>query len=238
MLFVNRRARKLNAQGHSHWFVQPRCEMLEEKVLMAIDLGGTLPNINPNITTAPFGIDVGGPPPTLPAIAPPGAGFSVADVGNVSTAFPYDDFVIGAPTVGATPNLLGSGTGAAAYLLFGSQQLTATKGVTALSDWIAKTNNTFNYLPNDRVADLNQITPTTATTQLNPITGTAINFPYPMVEFVDRADAQSMLGASVAGLRVNGQGAILIGAPAPTPPAGQQTPGPAKPSWSGETSPA
>ncbi len=208
MLFVNRRARKLSERGSSHGFFRPRCEWLENKVLMAIDLGGTLPSLSPNIATAPFGIDVAGPASTVTG----GAGFSVADVGNLVSTQPYDDFVIGAPTVATTPGTIGNGIGSAAYLVFGSQ----TVGLTTATDWIAKntTTNQFNYTPNDRLADLGQLTSTNPPAQVNPITGTDLDFPFPMIKFVDLVNTQSMLGASVAGLRLpGGAGAILIGAP-------------------------
>ena len=43
MLFVNHRARKSNKRGSSHGNFHPRCEGLEAKILLAIDLGGTSP---------------------------------------------------------------------------------------------------------------------------------------------------------------------------------------------------
>ena len=39
MLFVNRRARTSNERKSSHGMFQPRCEGLEAKILMTIDLG-------------------------------------------------------------------------------------------------------------------------------------------------------------------------------------------------------
>ena len=61
MLFVNRRGRKLNRAGPSHRNFQPRCEGLEDKILMTIDLGGIVAaQPIPTIATAPFGMDFGG----------------------------------------------------------------------------------------------------------------------------------------------------------------------------------
>jgi len=209
MLFGNRRPRKLTARGPRYGTFRPRSERLEDRTLLAIDLGGTLPSISPNIATAPFGMDFGGNQ------IGQGAGWSVADVGNVVASSPYDDFVIGAPTVSSTPSTLGTGVNSAVYLIFGSQ----TVGLTTVTDWIGKnpTTGAFNYTPNDRVGDLGQLTmpsnPTPAT-QINPITGATLGFPFPAIKFVNLVNLQSMVGASVAGLRLpSGQGAILFGAP-------------------------
>ncbi len=211
MLFGNRRPRKLTARGLVPETFRPRSEPLEARLLMAIDLGGTLPSISPTIATAPFGIGVGGNQISQ------GAGFSVADVGNVVSGTSFDDFVIGAPTVSTSPGTIGTGINAAAYLVFGSQTITGT-GMSTVTDWIGKNgSNAFNYTPNDRIADLGQVTSpanATPTTQINPITGTAVDFPFAAIKFVNTINLQSMLGVSVAGLRLpSGQGAILFGAP-------------------------
>ena len=60
MLFVNRRARKSTDRGPSYVNFQPRCEGLEAKILLTIDLGGTVAGTNPTIAIAPFGMDFGG----------------------------------------------------------------------------------------------------------------------------------------------------------------------------------
>ena len=58
MLFVNRRARKSNERGASHGSFQPRCEGLEAKILLTIDLGLFNPPNNPNIASRTFWIRI------------------------------------------------------------------------------------------------------------------------------------------------------------------------------------
>jgi hypothetical protein len=206
MLFGNRRPGTLAARRHDHELFRPRCERLESKVLLAIDLGGTIPPISPISATAPYGMDFGGATPAQ------GAGFSVADIGDVNGSG-YDSFLIGAPTVSSTPNTIGSGGGSAVYLVLGSQ----TVDVNTATDWIAKNSSgAFNYTPNDRVGDLGQITGSTPADQTNPITGGTLDFPFAGIKFETNPliDPTPMLGASVAGVRMgSGQGGILIGAP-------------------------
>ena len=209
MLDGNERLRKSTARSSYHGKFQPRGEGLENRLLMAIDLGGTTPTLNPNIATAPNGMDFAG------AQIGQGAGFSVADVGNVVSSSPYDDFVIGAPTVGSTPATIGTGINSAAYLIFGSQ----TVGLTTVTDWIGKNAaGNFNYSPTDRVGDLGQMTnPPNANVdiQTNPINGDQLDFPFPAIKFVNTVNLVSKLGVSVAGVRLpSGAGAILFGAPA------------------------
>jgi hypothetical protein len=204
MSFVDSRSRKAPGRGRTNQAFRPDGDVLEDKLLLAIDLGGTLPSLSPGIATAPFGIDFPG------ATAGQGAGFSVADVGDLNGTG-YDDFVIGAPTVGSPPSSIGSGINAAVYLVFGSQ----TVGVSTATDWIGKNSaNVFNYTPNDRVGDLGQITNTNPAVQVNPITGDDLDFPFPGIKFVNLTNLQSMAGASVTGITLSGgQRAILIGAP-------------------------
>jgi hypothetical protein len=205
-----------------HYF-QPSGEWLEIRQLLTTELGGNNAAIGqlPAIANVPFGMDFGGAntSPTGGALLQ-GAGWSVADVGSVNGA-PYDDFVIGAPTVGnlgGPPNVLGTGANSAVYLVFGSQ--TAPSG--AVQDWIGKTNNVLNYTPNNRVGDL-ALTQLGQATQQNPITGTAggnLTFPFAGLTLFTGSNLSSNLGASVAGLKVNGLGAILIGAPGATDSSG------------------
>ncbi len=204
MRFVDSRPRKTPGLKRGNVSFRPSADILEDKVLLAIDLGGTLPTLSPNIATVPYGMDFPG------ATASQGTGYSVADVGSVNGTG-YDDFVFGAPTVTSNPSTIGSGVGAAVYLIFGSQ----TVGVSTVTDWIGKNGSgVFNYTPNDRVGDLGQITNTNPAIQTNPITGDQLDFPFPGIKFVSLVNLQSMLGASVTGITLSGgQRAILIGAP-------------------------
>ncbi len=193
------RARSQAASRHTVDF-RPRGDHLEDRVLLAIDLGGTLPSISPHIASAPYGMAFGGPQPSQ------GAGWSVADVGSLNSSG-YDSFVIGAPTVGSTPGTLGTGINSAAYLVFGSQ----TVNVSTATDWLSTTNP---YTTNDRVGDLGQLG---APSQTNPITTNPLGFPFAGITFITAAQTQSMLGASAAGIRLaNGQSGILLGAPGAT----------------------
>src|SRR5262249_8494737 len=197
MLFGNRRPRILDARrridGASTY--RPEGESLEDKLLLAIDLGGTSPPSLPIIATAPFGMDFGG------ATAAQQAGTSVANVGDLN-GDTYEDFAIGAP--GGT-----SGLNSSVYVVLGSR----TVNQTAITNWIGKnaSTNTFIYTPNDRVGDLGQLG---QNTQTNPITNTALDFPFPGITFISPANPQARLGASVAGIPLtNGQSALVIGAP-------------------------
>src|SRR4051812_44990893 len=89
MRFGNRGPRSSAARRRGEF--QPRFQPLEERYLMAIDLGGVLPPGLPNIATVPFGVDLGA------GQASGAAGFSVNDVGDVNNDG-FDDFVVGAPT--------------------------------------------------------------------------------------------------------------------------------------------
>jgi hypothetical protein len=143
------------------------------------------------------------------AQASQGAGYSVADVGDVNGTG-YDDVVIGSPTVGSTPQTIGTGVDSAVYLIFGSQ----TVNVSSVTDWIGQTDGMYNYTSNDRVGDLGQLTNAKPAVQTNPINGATLDFPFPGIKFINTVSTTSMLGASVAGVRLaNGQGGILIGAP-------------------------
>ena len=81
-----------------------------------------------------------------------GAGYSVADVGDVNGTG-YDDIAIGCPTLGSTPQTLGLGIDSEVYLVFGSQ----TASMLTVTDWLGQTNGAYNYTASDRVGDLGQI---------------------------------------------------------------------------------
>ncbi len=196
MLFGNRRPRKMTARRHDAPVFQPLAEPLESKVLMTIDLGGTSPPALPIIASAPLGVDFGA------ATASGGAGFSVADVGDL-TGSGFDDLLIGAPSLSnlETP---GSNTGSV-YLVIGSATVTASNPA-AVQNWL----NTIagpNLAANDRVGNLAQLG---AATQQNPISGTNVNFPFSGITFT----GVPSLGASVAGVEISpGVNGIVIGAP-------------------------
>jgi hypothetical protein len=205
MLFGNRRPRKSDARRRTPVIDRqhrPRGEELEDRVLLAIDLGGTSPPSNPLIATAPFGMAFGGSNPTT---ITQGAGWSVSDLGDVN-GDGFDDFMIGAPTV--TSSLaLGSGIGSEAYLVFGSKTVNAA----SVTDWIGKNaSGAFNYTANDRVGDLGQLG---AATQTNPITGSTLDFPFAGITFTTTLGITSGLGASVASVKIGSTYGILIGAP-------------------------
>ena len=216
----NRRVRAAGTRKRSgdHDF-RPDAEWLEERRLLTTELGGNNGSIMqlPAIANVPYGFDFGGtlknPNGGGGGTLLPGAGWSVADVGSVNGA-PYDDFVIGAPTVGnagGPPNVLGTGVGSGVYVVFGSQ--TATAG--AIQDWIGKTGTVYNYTPTNRVGDLGQLG---TSPQTNPINTGPLTYPFAGLTFYTGAtgNANSQLGASVAGLKIGGMGAILLGARALT----------------------
>ena len=98
--------------------LRPRVVGLEERVVPAIDLAA--------IATAPLGVLNGG------TLLNAGAGFSVAEVGDVN-GDGFDDYLIGAPsiTVTGTTFNLGPGTSGRAFLVFGSRDTPlATPNVT------------------------------------------------------------------------------------------------------------
>ncbi len=199
MFFGNRRPRNVTARDHGTPVFLPRLERLEAKILMTTDLGGTSPPNLPIIAAAPFGVDMAG---TVPSA---GAGYSVADVGDV-TGSGYDDIVIGAPTVtGSPPTTAGSGGMGNVYLVFGSAYKTATNNI-AVQNWLNVTGAT-QLVASDRVGNLSTLG---MTPQTNPINGSTLNFPFTGVTFTGVAS----LGASVAGVTLPGnKNAILIGAP-------------------------
>ncbi|GAC1470523.1 MAG: hypothetical protein NVSMB9_15700 [Isosphaeraceae bacterium] len=194
MLFGNREPRSLVARRRGAFL--PKGEGLENRLLMAIDIGGTTPPVLPNFATVPYGVALAGNESVG------GAGFSVTDVGDL-TGSGYDDFVVGGPTVTDQGGqlMLGVGNNATAYLIFGSR----TTNAGAISDWLLNT-------PVQRVGDLSQLG-NTPTGQQNPVNG-AQGYPFAGIKFVTSQEPGSQLGASVAAAgRINGLPAFLIGAP-------------------------
>jgi hypothetical protein len=213
MLFGNRRQRTSGARRRPVATIDLLGEKLEDRLLLAIDLGGTLPSINPLIASTPFGMDFGLKTPTPPTASTlnKGAGWSTADLGDVN-GDNYDDFLIGSPTVGSTPAVLGNGLNSAVYLVFGSNTMTGT-GTSAVNDWLTTTTTppAQAYQANDRVGDTGQLG---AAAQTNPVTNTPLRLPFAGIKFVTLLNTQSMLGASVASVKMpNGQTGFLMGAP-------------------------
>lgn len=176
--------------------LKPRVDGLESRQLLtAIDLANT--------PTAPFGVNFVG------LNSPSGAGFSVANLGDVN-GDGYDDFLVGAPVISnqtAFPALSqGNNNNSQVSLIFGSRAATAS----SIANWLALT-------PNDRVADLAQLG---NVTQNNPINGTP-QYPFDGLTFQLPSVQNAQLGASVAGAGdVNGDGFndFLIGAPGAVDP--------------------
>ena len=157
MPFDNRRARKSTDRGPSQVNFRPRCEDLEAKILMTIDLGGTGAGTNPTIAFAPFGMDFGAttvPNNAATPIPSQAAGTAVADLGDVN-GDNYEDFAIAAPNSS-------SSAGSYVSVIFGSNQAGSPPTV---KNWIGTTSTTplvYTYLTNDRVGDLNQLGATAA----------------------------------------------------------------------------
>lgn len=196
MLFGIRGARKDQpARKPAKSKYRPLGENLEPKILLAIDLGQTAAPELPNIATQEIGVAMVG----TTAPQGQGAGFSVANLGNINGTG-YDSFLIGAPTTTAGGGL-GEGNNSAVYLVFGSQARAENEVVTA--DWLTNT-------PDGRVGNLAELG---SVVQTNPING-AEGYPFAGVTFVASQQANGQLGASVANAgTIRGTPAFLIGAP-------------------------
>ena len=202
MLFGKGRPRKSDARRRTLDIYRPRGEVLEHRLLLSVDLGGTSPPSNPISATAPYGMAFGN------SISGGGAGWSVSDLGDVN-GDGYDDFMIGAPTV-SSPSTIGSGINGEAFLVFGSKTVNAS----AITDWIGTTSTsplTYLYTANDRVGNLGKLG---AATQTNPASGATLGFPFAGITFVTSGgNILSGLGASVASVKLStGTYGILIGA--------------------------
>lgn len=194
MLFGTRGARR-DKPARKLAKYRPLAENLEAKILLAIDLGGTAAPALPNIANANIGVAMVG----TAAPQGQGAGFSVANLGNINGTG-FDSFLIGAPTTTAGGGL-GPGTNSAAYLVFGSQANT-TNGVIT-SDWLQNT-------PDGRVGDLASLG---GNVQTNPLNG-AEGYPFAGITFIASQQTSAQLGASVANAgTIHGTAAFLIGAP-------------------------
>jgi hypothetical protein len=168
-------------------------KMLEPRVVPAsIDVAG--------IASSPLGVlEAGGQNAQ-------GAGWSVAAVGDVN-GDGFQDFVIGAPSLNNTGNIprLGNGGNSKAYLVFGSDQVTAQT-----FDWLQLTTD-------QRVGDLNLLG---QANQTNPLTGLP-GFSFAGVQIIASQNPNAALGASVSNAgnvdgNASGLNSFLIGAPGAT----------------------
>jgi FG-GAP repeat len=204
MFFGNRRPRVLTARQHDNTLFQPCGEQLEAKILMAIDLGGTAAPSLPFSATAPYGIDMTG------TTSSAGAGYSVADVADLTGNNNYDSLVIGAPGVTGSPPTTVSSTGTGTvYVVFGSSYAQSSSNLTATQNWL-NTNAGPNLVANDRVGNLGTLG---ATSQTNPISGSSagnLTYPFTGVTFTGPAS----FGASVSGVALTSSiNGIIVGAP-------------------------
>lgn len=200
MRFGTDRARLL-ASGRRRVF-RPVAQALEDRLVMAIDLS--------TVATAPLGvlmagnIGAGGIGPA--ASDGGGAGFSVADVGDVN-GDGFDDFLIGAPGITVNTNGqfdLSSATSGTAYLVFGSREVNSPQAIDFAS-----------LNANQRIGDLGTLG---NALQNNPSTG-APGFAFDGITFRAGQQLLGQLGASVTALGdINGDGFadFMIGAPGAT----------------------
>jgi hypothetical protein len=194
MLWGNRRPAPTGARRRKLY--SPKCQYLEPRELLAIDLANIAGPVTPP-GAGPFGVlEAGGQNGG-------GAGWSVAAVGDVN-GDGLQDFVIGAPSVTLNGNIpqLGNGGNARVYLVFGSSQVPNTT-----FDWLQLT-------AQQRVGDLNFLG---QPNQTNPLNGNA-GFDFNGITFIASQQPSSALGASVAGVgNIDGNGAgissFMIGAP-------------------------
>jgi len=128
-----------------------------------------------------------------------GVGFNVAALGDMN-GDGNNDFLIGAPTVTSSGNIITPSTGnnSQAFLLFGNRSAT----VPTIQSWLSST-------PEERVGVINNVG---GALQFNPFTdrGEPYNYNFDGITFITSQDPTSQLGAFVASA---GPNAFVIGAP-------------------------
>lgn len=192
MRFGQHEARPKQARGRKGF--RPQGERLEARQLLAIDLTSIAGGASTTLP-GPYGILEGG------ATSNGGLGFSVADVGDVN-GDGFDDFVVGEPTVSrsGTGVALGTGGGSNAFLVFGSQRVSA------------QTVDFLTLSPQQRIGDISALG---NSLQNNPANG-APGFAFDGLTFIAGQNPNAALGASVAALGdVNSDGFadFMLGAP-------------------------
>ena len=185
-----REDRPRSAGGARARALRPGVQGLEDRVVLSTNINLGL------IATNNFGVLNAG------TLFGNGAGFSVAEVGDVN-GDGFDDYLIGAPSItvtGSTFNL-GNGASSRAFLVFGSRQVGTPPNI----DFT--TLNT-----QQRIGDLAMLG---NTSQSNPTNGSP-GFAFDGLTFMAGQNASAALGASVASVGdVNGDGLpdFMIGAP-------------------------
>ena len=194
MRFGNRGSRSSDARRYTGF--RPRRETLEDRLLLAIDLGGSLPPALPNVATTnpantppgPFGVVLGG------AVAERRRGLSASPTSATSTATASTTSSSGRrrSTTNAAGNVVQGGTAtSAAYLVYGSQQVNAHH----------RQQRRLAHPEYDRPAGRR---PRPARVQRHPDQPDhrhAAGFAYSGIRFITSSNPNSLLGASVSVVR-------------------------------------
>ena len=192
-------ASEVGRAAADHDAYRPRGEQLEDRILLAIDLGGTSPPPIPSSPRRPTGWPSAAPSPIS------AAGWSVSDLGDVN-GDTYDDFLIGARRSAARPR---SARTAARPTSSSAPRPSASRpsptGSARIDD------EPLQYTANDRVGDLG---PARRGGQTNPVSDATLDFPFSGVTFV--TTVEHPLGASAPrspAVKLGSTYGLLIGAP-------------------------